>query len=61
MPEEVDEALRRSVLFRRLKPDDRQRLATVATVRAFEKSAMLLTCLGSSDQCLLENNVGRLG
>src|ERR1019366_7880829 len=41
MPEPIDEALRRSVLFRRLTPDDRQRLAGVAMVRAFEKGAML--------------------
>jgi CRP/FNR family transcriptional regulator, nitrogen oxide reductase regulator len=43
MNEEIDEALRRSVLFRRLKPDDRQRLAAVASVREFEKGAMLFS------------------
>jgi CRP/FNR family transcriptional regulator, nitrogen oxide reductase regulator len=43
MHEQMDEALRRSVLFRRLKPDDRQRLAAVASVREFEKGAMLFS------------------
>ncbi len=41
MYEQMDDALRRSVLFRRLKPDDRQRLAAVTTVREFDKGAML--------------------
>ena len=41
MSEPIDDALRQSVLFRRLKPDDRQRLASVATVRTFEKGASL--------------------
>ena len=49
MPAEIDEALRRSVLFRRLKPEDRQRLATVATVRGFEKGAMLFSEGDGSD------------
>lgn len=43
MNEQMDEALRRSVLFRRLKPDDRQRLAAVASMREFEKGAMLFS------------------
>jgi CRP-like cAMP-binding protein len=43
MSEQTDEALRRSVLFRRLKPDDRQRLAAVGTVREFEKGALLFS------------------
>jgi CRP/FNR family transcriptional regulator len=43
MSREIDEILRRSVLFRRLTPDDRQRLAAVATVRAFEKGATLFS------------------
>ena len=43
MSEQMDEVLRRSVLFRRLKPDDRQRLAAVASVREFEKGAMLFS------------------
>jgi CRP-like cAMP-binding protein len=43
MSQEIDEALRRSALFRRLRPDDRQRLAAVATLRAFEKGATLFS------------------
>lgn len=49
MSPEIDEALRRSVLFRRLKPDDRQRLAAVATVRTFEKGATLFNEGDGSD------------
>ncbi len=49
MSPEIDEALRRSVLFRRLKPDDRQRVAAVATVRAFEKGATLFSEGDGSD------------
>jgi CRP-like cAMP-binding protein len=49
MSEQVDEALRQSVLFRRLKPDDRQRLVAVATVRVFEKGAMLFSEGDGSD------------
>ena len=49
MSEQMDEALRRSVLFRRLKPEDRQRLASVATVREFEKGAMLFSEGDGSD------------
>ena len=49
MSPEIDEALRRSVLFRRLKPDDRQRVAAVATVRAFEKGATLFNEGDGSD------------
>jgi CRP/FNR family transcriptional regulator, nitrogen oxide reductase regulator len=41
MSREIDDSLRRSVLFRRLKPDDLQRLAAVATLRTFEKGATL--------------------
>ena len=43
MSQEIDEALRRSALFRRLTPDDRQRLAAVATLRAFEKGTTLFS------------------
>ena len=50
MFEEIDAALRRSVLFRRLKPDDRQRLAEVTTLRAFEKGATLFSEGDGSDQ-----------
>jgi len=45
----IDEALRQSVLFRRLKPDDRERVAAVAIVRAFEKGAMLFSEGDGSD------------
>jgi CRP-like cAMP-binding protein len=41
MPKEIDDSLRRSVLFRRLKPDDLQRLAAVATLRAYDKGEAL--------------------
>lgn len=43
MSQDIDEALRRSALFRRLTPDDRQRLAAVATLRAFEKGTTLFS------------------
>ena len=49
MSEVVGDALRRSVVFRRLKPDDGQRLAAVAAVRAFEKGAMLFREGDASD------------
>jgi CRP/FNR family transcriptional regulator len=41
MLEALDEILRRTTIFRRLSPDDRQRLAAVAHVRDFEKGATL--------------------
>lgn len=41
MHEQVDEALRRSNIFRRLAPEDRQRLAAVASLREFDKAALL--------------------
>jgi CRP-like cAMP-binding protein len=49
MSEALDEALSRSVLFRRLKPEDRQRLAAVAKVRAFEKGEGLFSEGDGSD------------
>jgi CRP/FNR family transcriptional regulator, nitrogen oxide reductase regulator len=49
MSREIDDSLRRSVMFRRLKPDDLQRLAAVATLRAFEKGATLFTEGDGSD------------
>jgi len=42
----VQEQLRRSVLFRRLKDDDRQRLAAVSSLESFEKGA---TIFGEGD------------
>jgi CRP-like cAMP-binding protein len=49
MSSEIDAALRQSVLFRRVEPADRQRLAAVSTVHAFEKGAMLFNEGDSSD------------
>jgi CRP-like cAMP-binding protein len=41
MAERMDDALRRSALFRRLTPDDRQRLTAVAAIREYAKGSML--------------------
>ena len=41
MPERIDDALRRSALFRRLALDNRQRLAAVAGLREYTKGSML--------------------
>src|SRR3954451_7047611 len=49
MSQEIDDALRRSVLFRRLKPDDLQRLASVAALRGFERGAALFSEGDASD------------
>jgi CRP/FNR family transcriptional regulator, nitrogen oxide reductase regulator len=49
MSHQIDDALQRSVLFRRLKPDDRQRVAAVATVREFDKGATLFSEGDGSD------------
>jgi len=43
MSGDVDGLLRQSVLFRRLKADDRQRIAAVSTVRSFDKGASLFS------------------
>lgn len=43
MPETLDDALRRTTIFRRLSADDRQRVTAVASVREFEKGAMLFS------------------
>jgi CRP/FNR family transcriptional regulator len=43
MGEGLDELLRRTAIFRRLTPDDRQRLAAVARVHAYEKGALLFS------------------
>jgi len=37
----IEDVLRHSAIFRRLTPEDRQRLAAVATVRSFDKGATL--------------------
>ena len=39
----LEEVLRRTTIFRRLSPEDRQRLASVASVRDFEKGAPLFS------------------
>ena len=49
MQANLEEVLRQSVIFRRLTPDDRKRLAAVSIVREFEKSAMLFTEGAASD------------
>jgi len=49
MTGDVGELLRQSVLFRRLKPDDRQRVAAVSVVRAFDKGAALFSEGDESD------------
>lgn len=41
MPAATDDLLRRSTIFRRLTPEDRQLVAGVASVRIFEKGALL--------------------
>jgi len=48
-PDRLDEILRRTIMFRRLTPEDRQRLAAVATVRDFDKGALLFSEGDASD------------
>jgi len=45
----IDETLRRSTIFRRLAPDDRERLATVATTRDYDKGAFIFSEGDSSE------------
>jgi CRP/FNR family transcriptional regulator, nitrogen oxide reductase regulator len=49
MPVQIDELLRQSVLFRRLNPDDRQRLAGVCALRSFDKGILLFSEGDGSD------------
>jgi len=49
MPDSLDEVLRRTTIFRRLSPDDRRRLAAVASVREFEKGTSLFAEGDASD------------
>src|SRR5262249_40871397 len=49
MSGDVGELLRQSVLFRRLRPDDRQRVAAVSSVRTFDKGAALFSEGDESD------------
>src|SRR5262245_45675387 len=41
MAQNLDEVIRRATIFRRLSADDLQRVTSVATVREFDKGAML--------------------
>src|SRR6185295_12881885 len=43
MHEKIDESLRRNPIFRRLTPEDRQRIAAVATLRDYDKGAVLFS------------------
>ena len=45
----VEDVLRRSMIFRRLTPEDRQRLGAVASTRSFDKGAMLFSEGDGSD------------
>ena len=49
MHQKMEDALRRSTIFRRLTPEDRQRLAAVASVREFDKAAPLFSEGDGSD------------
>jgi len=49
MNERLDEILRRSTIFRRLTPEDRQRLGAVALAREFDKGAPLFSEGDGSD------------
>jgi CRP/FNR family transcriptional regulator, nitrogen oxide reductase regulator len=49
MQENMEDVLRKSTLFRRLGPEDRKRLAAVATVKAFDKGAALFSEGDGSD------------
>jgi CRP/FNR family transcriptional regulator len=50
MPVNLEDLLRQTTIFRRLSPPDRQRLATVTTVRTYEKGALLFSEGDASDQ-----------
>ena len=49
MQDTIDDALRRSAIFRRLTPEDRQKIAAVATVREFDKASTLFSEGDQSD------------
>jgi len=59
MREGVDEALRRSPLFRRVTAEDRQQLAVVASTRQFDKGATLFA-EGDSSEMLYTVITGRV-
>ena len=48
--ENLDDMLRRTTIFRRLASDDRQHVAKVATVREYEKGALVFSEGDASDQ-----------
>jgi CRP-like cAMP-binding protein len=50
MTDSLDDILRRTTIFRRLPPEDRQRLAAVASVRTYDKGAPLFSEGDASDQ-----------
>jgi CRP-like cAMP-binding protein len=50
MAESLDDVLRRTPIFRRLTPDDRERLAAVASVRRYDKGAVLFSEGDPSEQ-----------
>lgn len=49
MPANLEEMLRRTAIFRRLSPDDRQRLIAVTSIREFDKGALLFSEGDASD------------
>ena len=49
MTDKFEEVLRRTSIFRRLSPDDRQRIAAIAKVRDFDKGATLFSEGDDSD------------
>lgn len=50
MAEQLDEILRGTTIFRRLSTEDRRRLAALASVRAYDKGALLFSEGDASDQ-----------
>jgi len=50
MTESIEELLRRTTIFRRLAADDRQRLASVAAIRSYDKGTVLFAEGDSSEQ-----------
>jgi CRP/FNR family transcriptional regulator len=49
MPANLEDMLRRTAIFRRLSPEDRQRLVAVASTREFDKGALLFSEGDASD------------
>jgi CRP/FNR family transcriptional regulator len=50
MTESLDDVLRRTTIFRRLSADDRHRLASVATIKSYDKGAVLFAEGDPSEQ-----------